>query len=250
VATLYLVATPIGNLGDITLRAIETLQQVDVIASEDTRKTGRLLEHLRRGGWHDDRPRPQIAFHEHNEARAGARLMDVLREGRDVALVTNAGTPGIADPGYSLVQRALEEAAAGADIHVTMVPGPSALIMALVLSGLPAHSFCFRGFPPRKPGRRRSFFAADAALPHTLIYYESPHRLVASLADARDVFGNRPAALANDLTKLYEQVLRGSLDEIIAQVAAGKVLGEYILVVHGAEAEPDPGREALEDEAP
>src|SRR6266699_408936 len=169
---LYLVATPIGNLGDITLRALDILREVDFVASEDTRKTGMLLKHF-------SISKPQIAFHEHNEQQAGQRLEDLLKQGKSVALVTNAGTPGISDPGYTLVRRALR-----AGIEVTMIPGPAALVMALVLSGLPVHSFTFRGFPPRKPGARRAFLAVDTLSPHTLIFYESPYRLHAFLHDA------------------------------------------------------------------
>ncbi len=203
---LYLVATPIGNLGDITLRALEILRTVDYVASEDTRKTGLLLKHF-------EIKKPQIAFHEHNEAQAGARIAGILRQGQSVALVTNAGTPGISDPGYTLVRRALAD-----NIGVTMAPGPTGLIMALVLSGLPVHSFTFRGFPPRKPGPRRRFLAVDKDAPHTLIFYESPYRLEALLADALAMYGDRPAALANDRTKLYERVERGTLSERLAGV--------------------------------
>jgi len=219
---LYLVATPIGNLGDITLRALETLRGVDLIASEDTRKTGRLLKHF-------DIHKPQISFHEHNEARAGERILARLKEGQSVALVTNAGTPGIADPGFTLVRRVVE-----AGLPVTMIPGPTALVMALVLSGLPVHSFTFRGFPPRKPGRRRRFLETDHQSPHTLIFYESPHRLEAFLQDALDVFGDRPAALANDLTKRYERVWRGTLSSLLATVREEPPRGEYIVVIAGA----------------
>ena len=140
---LYLVATPIGNLGDITLRALEVLRSVDLVASEDTRKTGVLLKHF-------DIHKPQLAFHEHNEGEAGARIIGMLKRGQSVALVSDAGTPGISDPGFTLVRRAIEE-----DLEVTMTPGPTGLIMALVLSGLALHSFTFRGFAPRKPGPRR-----------------------------------------------------------------------------------------------
>jgi len=220
---LYLVATPIGNLGDMTARAIETLKSADIVASEDTRKTGRLLKHF-------DISTPQISFYEHNKDRAGQRILERLLRGDSVALVTSAGTPGIADPGFSIVRAALEH-----DIEITMLPGPTALVMALVLSGLPVHSFTFRGFPPRKQGARRRFYEQDAAHPYTLIYYESPHRLLSSLADALAVFGDRPAALANDLTKLYEHVYRGKLSEIIAEAEDGRVQGEYILIVDGAE---------------
>lgn len=218
---LYLVATPIGNLNDITLRAIETLRAVDLIASEDTRKTGRLLKQL-------DIQTPQMAFHEHNEARAGERIIDLLQEGKSVALVTNAGTPAISDPGFTLVRRAIQ-----AGVEMTMIPGPTALVMAVVLSGLPVHSFTFRGFPPRKSGRRQRFLAVDLNSPHTLIFYESPHRLGAFLADALAVYGDRQAAIANDLTKLYEQVTRGTLSSLLASIQRQTLRGEYIVVIAG-----------------
>jgi 16S rRNA (cytidine1402-2'-O)-methyltransferase len=219
---LYLVATPIGNLGDITLRALETLRTVDYVASEDTRKTGILLKHF-------EISKPQIAFHEHNETQAGARILDLLRRGKSVALVTDAGTPGIADPGFTIVRSAIAE-----DVPFTMIPGPTGLIMALVLSGLAVHSFTFRGFPPRKGGPRRRFFAVDVAAPHTLIFYESPYRIAATIRDALEVYGDRPAALANDLTKKFEQVERGTLTELLQSPALQKPLGEYILLVAGA----------------
>ena len=220
---LYLVATPIGNLGDITLRALETLRAVDFVASEDTRTTGVLLRHY-------DISKPQIAFHEHNEDRAGERILGLLRSGSSVALVTDAGTPGISDPGYSLVRRALD-----ADVAVTMIPGPAALVMAVVLSGLPLHSFTFRGFPPRKSGARQRWLAIDQDSPHTLVFYESPHRLAGLLADALAVYGDRPAALANDLTKLYEAMTRAPLSALLAEVQAmDKLRGEYVIVIGGA----------------
>ncbi len=219
---LYLVATPIGNLEDITLRALNTLRAVDLIASEDTRKTGLLLKHF-------DIKKPQISFHEYNEQQAGARIIGLLRQGKSVALVTNAGTPGISDPGFTLVRRAIE-----AEIGVTMIPGPAALIMAVVLSGLPVHSFTFRGFPPRKPGPRRRFLEVDKEAPHTLIFYESPYRLAAFLEDALAVFGDRQAALANDLTKLFERIERGPLSSLLASVAQSQPKGEYIVVIAGA----------------
>jgi 16S rRNA (cytidine1402-2'-O)-methyltransferase len=218
---LYLVATPIGNLGDITLRALETLRQVDFVASEDTRKTGRLLQHF-------EIKKRQIAFHEHNEDKAGAKIMALLAEGQSVAVVTNAGTPGISDPGYTLVRQAIAE-----NIPVTMIPGASAVVMALVLAGLPAHSFTFRGFPPRKSGKRQRFMAVDAESPHTLVFYESPYRLVAFLEDALAVYGDRPAALANELTKLYESVQRGTLSELITLFAGEEPRGEYVVVIEG-----------------
>ena len=231
--TLYLVATPIGNLGDITLRALETLRSVDLVASEDTRKTGRLLKHF-------EIDRPQLAFHEHNERQVGPRIVGMLRQGKSVALVTNAGTPGISDPGFTLVRRVIEANAAGEAIGLTMIPGPAALIMAVVLSGLPVHSFTFRGFPPRKRGPRQRFLAVDQASPHTLIFYESPYRLGAFLEDALSVYGNRPAAVANDLTKLYESVERGSLAELAEAMAGRDLKGEYIDIIGGADSEVDP----------
>jgi 16S rRNA (cytidine1402-2'-O)-methyltransferase len=221
---LYLVATPIGNLGDITLRALETLRQVDAIASEDTRKTGRLLQHF-------EIQKRQIAYHEHNEDKAGAKIMALLAEGKSVAVVTNAGTPGISDPGFSLVRQAVEQ-----NIPVTMIPGASAVVMALVLSGLPAHSFTFRGFPPRKSGKRQRFMAVDTESPHTLVFYESPYRLKAFLEDSLAVFGVRPAALANELTKLYESVERGTLSELLALYAEENPRGEYVVVISGYKA--------------
>lgn len=222
---LYLVATPIGNLNDITLRALEILREVDIVASEDTRKTGMLLKHFAI-------QKPQISFHEHNEQRAGERIEELLKQGKSVAVVTDAGTPGISDPGFTLVRRAIN-----ADLDVTMIPGPTAFVMALVLSGLPLHSFTFRGFPPRKAGGRRKFFELDKEAPHTLIYYESPYRLLDFLRDAQDVFGDRPAAVANDLTKMFEKVERGSLSQLLAQLEPTKLRGEYIIVIGGAEKE-------------
>ena len=218
---LYLVATPIGNLGDITLRALETLRHADFVASEDTRKTGLLLKHF-------DLKKPQIAFHEHNEDRAGERVMSLIAAGKSVALVTNAGTPGVSDPGFTLVRRALR-----ANVPVTVIPGATAFVMALVLSGLPSHAFTFRGFPPRKSGKRRHFFEVDQTSPHTLIFYESPHRLLPFLEDALAVFGDRPAALASELTKMFERVARGRLSELIAQVTDVTLKGEYTIVIAG-----------------
>ncbi|MCB0113404.1 MAG: 16S rRNA (cytidine(1402)-2'-O)-methyltransferase [Caldilineaceae bacterium] len=221
--TLYLVATPIGNLGDITLRALEVLRGVDLIAAEDTRKTGRLLQHF-------EIRNAQMAFHEHNEHKAVARIVETLQAGQSVAVVTNAGTPGISDPGYTAVRAVLE-----AGLPVTAVPGPTGLIMAVVLSGLPVHSFTFRGFPPRKGGPRRRFLEVDAQSPHTLIFYESPYRLAAFLEDALAVYGDRPAALANDLTKLYEKIDRAPISALLAAIRTqeGKLKGEYIVVIGG-----------------
>lgn len=219
---LYLVATPIGNLADMTLRALETLRAVDVIAAEDTRKTGILLKRY-------DISKPQMAFHEHNEAQAGRKIMELLLAGKSVAVVSEAGTPGISDPGFSIVRQAIE-----AGIVVTMIPGATAVTTALVLSGLPAHSFTFRGFAPRKSGKRQNFLALDADSPHTLIFYESPHRLRAFLQDALAVYGDRETAVCNELTKLYESVYRGRLSELIARFDEEEPRGEYVVVIAGA----------------
>ena len=219
---LYLVATPIGNLNDITLRALSTLREVDIIASEDTRKTGLLLKHF-------SISKPQIAFHEHNEQRAGQQIEELLKQGKSVALVTNAGTPGISDPGYTLLRRAIT-----AHIEVTMIPGPAALIMAVVLSGLAVHSFTFRGFAPRKAGKRRRFIEIDKEAPHTLIFYESPYRLKGFLQDALEVLGDREAVIANDLTKMFEHMQRGTLSSLIQWVGEqSKLKGEFIVVIAG-----------------
>ncbi|MFL5658844.1 MAG: 16S rRNA (cytidine(1402)-2'-O)-methyltransferase [Ktedonobacteraceae bacterium] len=222
---LYLVATPIGNLNDITLRALDTLREVDIVASEDTRKTGMLLKHF-------NISKPQIAFHEYNEQQAGERIEALLKEGKSVAVVTNAGTPGISDPGFTLVRRAIQ-----AHLDVTMIPGPTAFVMALVLSGLPVHSFTFRGFAPRKPVGRSKFLALDKDSPHTLIFYESPYRLEAFLNDALETFGDREAALANDLTKMFEKVERGTLSSLLESVTQSKPRGEYIIVIAGRKEE-------------
>jgi 16S rRNA (cytidine1402-2'-O)-methyltransferase len=219
---LYLVGTPVGNLGDITLRALETLRAVDLVASEDTRKTGLLLKHF-------EIKKPQVSFHEYNEPRSLPKIMEVLQSGKSVALVTNAGTPAVSDPGFTLVRAAIE-----AGIPVTAIPGPVALILAVTLSGLPVHSFTFRGFPPRKPGARRRFLEVDLTSPHTLIFYESPYRLKSFLQDALAVYGDRQASLANDLTKMFECVLRGSLSSLLAQIESTELKGEYTVVIAGA----------------
>lgn len=218
---LYLVATPIGHLDDITLRALEILRGVDMVLSEDTRRTGRLLKRYGISA-------RQMAYHEHNEQRAVPRALAALEQGQDLALVTDAGTPGIADPGYRLVQAVIQ-----AEIPVSMAPGPSALIMALVLSGLPVHRFSFCGFPPRRPAARRRFLEADADRADTLIYFESPHRVHALIADALEAFGDRRAALANDLTKLHEKIDRGPLSVLREETRDRRLRGEFILLVEG-----------------
>ena len=218
---LFIVSTPIGNLGDMSLRAIETLRSVDFIVSEDTRKTGVLLKHF-------DIHKPQISFREDNEKRTLPKLMGLLNTGKDVAIVSDAGTPSVSDPGFTLVRECL-----ASNIEMTAIPGPTALITALVLSGLPVHSFTFRGFPPRKAGPRKRWLEIDQHSPHTLIFYESPYRLKVFLKDALEVFGNRSAAIANDLTKKFETIYRGSLSELTDRFEKEAILGEYCVVIAG-----------------
>jgi 16S rRNA (cytidine1402-2'-O)-methyltransferase len=231
--TLSIVATPIGNLGDLTERARATLAAADLVACEDTRRTGSLLHHL-------GIKKRLLSLHEHNERQRLPALLEALEGGSDVALVSDAGTPLLSDPGYRLVTAALE-----AGHRVVPIPGASAVLAALVCSGLPPMPFTFCGFPPPKSGRRRTFFERFAALEHTLVLFESPHRLAACLADAVTVLGaQRPAALARELTKLYETVERGSLGELAAAIAVGPTSrGEHVLVVGGASRrglEPEP----------
>ncbi|MEO5953977.1 MAG: 16S rRNA (cytidine(1402)-2'-O)-methyltransferase [Chloroflexia bacterium] len=233
---LYLVATPIGNMKDITLRALEVLKSVDLIASEDTRKTGMLLKHF-------GIESKQMPFHEHNEDRAGERIVEMLRYGKDVAVVTDAGTPGISDPGYSLVQLAIE-----AGVEVTMIPGAAAFVMAVVLSGLPMHSFTFKGFGPRKPGPRKRWMALDKEAPHTLVYYESPYRLKAFLKDALEVYGDRQAALGHELTKMFESVERGTISELLEGLTDQKLRGEHVVVIAGLGRLSERGEAESDDE--
>ncbi|MGH9380055.1 MAG: 16S rRNA (cytidine(1402)-2'-O)-methyltransferase [Thermoanaerobaculia bacterium] len=218
---LRIVATPIGNLEDLSPRAREALASADLVACEDTRHTGRLLQRL-------GLKKRLVSLHEHNERQRAPRLLSALEEGQTIALVSDAGTPLLSDPGFLLVR---EAAARG--IRVESIPGPSAVLAALVVSGLPPYPFTFAGFPPPKPGRRRRFYENLAALGHTVVVFESPHRLAASLADAIQAFGaDRPAALARELTKLHEEVLRGKLGELARQLADRQtVKGELVLVV-------------------
>ncbi len=222
---LYLVATPIGNLGDMSFRAVEVLRQADLIVSEDTRKTSVLLKHY-------EISKPQLALNEFNERKVVGKIVERLLAGETIAMVTDAGTPGISDPGYLLAKATIE-----AGIEVSAVPGPTAAIMALTLSGLPAHSFTFRGFPPNKEGPRKRFLAADGKSPYTLIYYESPYRLKVFLKNALEIFGDRQACIANDLTKKFEQIFRGSLSEVTEQALSGQVRGEYCVCIAGFEGE-------------
>jgi 16S rRNA (cytidine1402-2'-O)-methyltransferase len=214
------VATPIGNLGDITARAAQTLAQADAIACEDTRITSRLMGHLGLN-------KPLLAYHDHNAETMRPRLIERLLSGDSLALVSDAGTPLISDPGYKLVRAARE-----AGVAVTSLPGPSALLAALVLSGQPTDRFLYAGFPPVKPGARRDFFLEFAQVPATLIFYEAPHRLPATLADMAAVLGHREASVARELTKRFEEVVTLPLPDLARRYAeSGPPKGEVVVVV-------------------
>ncbi len=220
--TLFLVPGPIGNLGDITYRGVEVLAAADIVACEDTRRSARLLAH-----YHIRKP--LVAFHEHNERRVLDRIRTELTAGKTVAYLSDAGTPGIADPGFRLVRMAHE---AGLPVHV--LPGPVALIPALVQSGLPLHSFTFKGFAPRKSGGRQRDLAAERANPHTLVYYENPHRVPQLLADTLLIMGDRPAALVREISKIHEETLRGTVSSLLAHVQGRTLRGECVVLVGGA----------------
>ena len=222
--TLYVVGTPIGNLEDISLRALRILGEVDLIAAEDTRRTRKLLTHY-------GIKRPLSSYHEHNKLTKLDELLCTLQQ-KDVALVSEAGMPGLSDPGYELI-----EAAIAHGIPVVPVPGPSALITALVVSGLPTDSFLFLGFLPRRQKERRHLLASVARERHTLVAFEAPHRLRASLADLKDVLGDRRIALARELTKVYEEVWRGSVSQALAHFEENPPRGEFTLVIEGAREE-------------
>lgn len=219
-----LAGTPIGNAGDATRRLVDLLETADVIAAEDTRRLHRLAGTL------EITPRGRIlSYHEHNETERTPELVDAVRQGSVVALVTDAGMPSVSDPGYRLVRGCVD-----AGLPVTVVPGPSAVLTALAVSGLPSDRFAFEGFAPRKPGERARVFADLAQDPRTLLFFESPHRTGATLAAMAEAFGaDRPAAVCRELTKTYEEVVRGTLAEL-AIWAQGEVRGEVCLVVAGS----------------
>jgi 16S rRNA (cytidine1402-2'-O)-methyltransferase len=218
--TLYIVATPIGNLADITLRALDVLRSTQLIAAEDTRRTRKLLTYY-------DIHKPLISYHSHNLRERGPELLQKITTGISVALVTDAGTPGISDPGALLVQQALERG-----LPVAVIPGPTALISGLVASGLPTHPFVFLGFPPAKGSSRKQFFSSHASLPMTRILYESPQRLPKTLEDMFHFWGDRRIAIARELTKQFEEFFRGTVAEAIEHFADG-TRGELTLVVEG-----------------
>ncbi len=216
---LYLVATPIGNLEDITLRALRVLDEVTVIAAEDTRHTGRMLANFAI-------KTPIVSYHEHNEKSRAVDLVERLKRGESVAVVTDAGTPGVSDPAYRIVQLAIE-----AQVAVVPVPGPTAAIAALVASGLPTDQFFFGGFLPSKRNARRERLTELRTLRATLVFYEAPHRIRATLLDAAEVLGDRAAVVARELTKVYEEMMRGTLVDIHNQFTAREPRGEMTLVI-------------------
>jgi len=221
--TLYIVSTPIGNLEDITQRALRILREVDVIACEDTRHTRKLLNHFGIDA-------KTISYHEHNEAERAGELCEMLAAGKNVALVSDAGTPLVSDPGFRLVDTAIEKS-----INVVPIPGATAIVAALSASGLPPDQFLFAGFLPARSNPRKSKLEDLRALNATLIFYEAPHRIAATLRDARDVLGNRPAVVARELTKLHEEFVRGTLDQLTEAFADPiKSRGEIVLIISGA----------------
>lgn len=233
---LLVVATPIGNLADITLRAIRVLGDANVIAAEDTRTTRKLLAH------HGIRT-PLVSYHEHNESVRTPELLKRMEAGDTVALVSEAGTPSISDPGYRLVSEAI-----AAGIAVEPVPGPSAILAAIVVSGLPSDSFVFEGFLPRRRTERRRRLESLADEPRTLVFFEAPHRLDHSLTDLLEVLGDRRVALCRELTKVHEEVRRGTLSELVAALQRRPVKGEIVLVVEGARFEATTDLEGAADE--
>jgi len=218
---LYLVSTPIGNLKDVTLRAIEILKGVSIIASEDTRKTKILLSTY-------NIKKPLISYYEHNKVSRTPAIISKIKSGKSVALVTNSGTPGIQDPGFYLVREAIRNG-----IDIISIPGPSAFVSALVTSGLPTDKFLFEGFLPRRSGRRKKRLQEVANYKETLIFYESPHRLLVFLKDVLNVFGNRKITVMRELTKKFEEIKRGTIKEMIEYFTENSPRGEFAIVVEG-----------------
>jgi 16S rRNA (cytidine1402-2'-O)-methyltransferase len=231
--TLFLVATPIGNLEDITLRALRVLRSADLVAAEDTRHTAKLLAHY-------DIRTPTTSLHEHNEHEKVPALVERLRAGASIALVTDAGTPSVSDPGYRFASAAI-----AAGVRVEAIPGASAVMAALVGSGLPTDAFVFAGFPPPKGAARRAWFAALAGETRTVVLFEAPHRIVATLADAAAALGDRHVAVGRELTKLHETWLRGSIADV--QGRLGQPRGEFTVVIAGATPDVSDDRRQVSD---
>jgi 16S rRNA (cytidine1402-2'-O)-methyltransferase len=217
---LYIVSTPIGNLKDITLRALETLKSVDLIAAEDTRHTKILLDAYQI-------QKPLTSFFEHNQIKKAEHLLGLLKEGRHIALVSDAGTPGISDPGFLMVRRAMEN-----NIPITVIPGVSACISALTASGLPAHRFIFEGFLPPKSGARRNKLLALKGQESTIIFYESPHRLLKTLKDMKDVWDDPTIVVARELTKKFEEIRKDKASLLIEHFSQHAPKGEFVLLCH------------------
>ncbi len=232
-ATLYIIATPIGNLEDITYRAVRILGEVDLIAAEDTRHSLKLLNHF-------GISKPLTSYFDHNQQLKGERILNALRQGKSVALISDAGTPCISDPGYQLVRDAVAE-----NIPVVPVPGACAAVAALSASGLPTDAFTFAGFPPSRQGKRRTFLSGMSDLPGTLVLYEAPHRLLQTLSDIHEVLGERQVIVARELTKMYEECIRGTVSEVIASVSQGIVRGEVVVLIAPGEV-TQPESEPLE----
>jgi len=220
---LYIVSTPIGNLEDITLRALRVLKEADFVACEDTRHTGMLLQHYQIAARF-------ISFHEHNKLQRTPELLEMLRQQKSIALASDAGTPGISDPGFYLIRAAIEK---GFAVHP--VPGASALLSALVVSGLPSDHFVFEGFLPKRDGRKLKRLKALAEQERTMVFFESPHRILKTLGQLRDVFGDRRMVLARELTKKFEEAIRGRISEVIAELEKRAVKGEMVVMVAGHE---------------
>jgi 16S rRNA (cytidine1402-2'-O)-methyltransferase len=219
--TLYLVATPIGNLEDITYRAVKVLTSVDLIAAEDTRKTKILLDH-----YHISKP--MMSYYSYNEQARAPQLIEKLLAGQSIALVSDAGTPGISDPAFHIVQQALENG-----ISIIPIPGPAAFIAALIASGLPTDRFVFEGFLPLKKGRKTKFELLKSEN-RTIVIYESPHRIIKTLTDIQTVLGNRHVVVARELTKKFEEIVRGSVSSVLTELTKKTPRGEYVVVIEGA----------------
>lgn len=219
---LYIVATPIGNLSDITMRALEVLKSVDLIAAEDTRHSGNLLRHF-------EIRKPLASYHEHNEAMRSEELAQRLAAGESIALITDAGMPGLSDPGARLIRKCIER-----DLPYTVVPGVSAILTALVGSGLPATTFCFRGFLPVKSGQRERELRSAMERQETTVFFESPYRILKTLAACAELMPDRPLCVARELTKKFEEFRRGTAAELLAHYEAHPAKGEITLVIEGA----------------